>query len=817
MIGLVVVGLMACAPVARAQDSGAAALAERFAELARDVLSGKSIGRPQLEVSTALLQAAVRENPSEPRLQRLLIDAYLETGDSDGALKAISDYRKLQPGDRIAQTQLIDIYLARMESAEQRQKYLLELMGNTSIPAEVRAHAGVKAAKVLMDRGEESQARDVLQQALALNELNGEGLQLSYELARNGKPADRMRALLALLRGNPAQPAVMARIGGEFASAGVPDTALQWYDRSFDLSQKLGTGLDANDYLDSAVELLMSDQAKAADAKAAQLGQGDPSNLSVITLHLLAARQTGDKDAQAQWVAQAFEVLADRINALDTALNGKHSPTTKPSTNPAERLPDVVADAKKLAQPNASPDLHDSFAQALIDFAWLEIYFNEKPQLAAQALDAIKILVPPDNEIAPRLEGWSFLVQKRNDEAKVKLSAVADKDPLSKAGLLRIAPAAQKAQAQQDATILLQQNATGIAGATILDALRPLGVKLTASADAAALNAELQKFPMDWLQILDTPKNFYALKAEPLKVSYRFAEPMLMSVTVQNIGKYDLSVGAQGVIRQDLWFDATLRGVVQGDFAGVAYDRLGQQLLLKPTEAITIVTRVDRGQLRNLMMANPVSAISIFFSVLTNPVQGGSKIGPGPAGFREQARSVVERAPSPIANPDQQQQALAELSNNDPAVRMCAVELFATYAQLLRNQQNATEAQKAAAEKLVQAIQPLTTDPSPAVRTWVRYMMVTLATPEKRPELIEQMLHDPQWEMRVTGLAAATILPPDQQVKLIDPIQKDADPIVSKLAKGIVSRTKATTRPATTGASKPSGTSTTAPAGAKTP
>jgi hypothetical protein len=47
--------------------------------------------------------------------------------------------------------------------------------------------------------------------------------------------------------------------------------------------------------------------------------------------------------------------------------------------------------------------------------------------------------------------------------------------------------------------------------------------------------------------------------------------------------------------------------------------------------------------------------------------------------------------------------------------------------------------------------------------------------------------------MRISGLAAATILPPDQLQKTVTPLAKDADPIVSKLASAILARAKAAT------------------------
>jgi hypothetical protein len=194
----------------------------------------------------------------------------------------------------------------------------------------------------------------------------------------------------------------------------------------------------------------------------------------------------------------------------------------------------------------------------------------------------------------------------------------------------------------------------------------------------------------------------------------------------------------------------------------------------------------------------------------------------GPAGFREQAKNVVERAPAPLGTPEQQNALLQQLNSPDPSTRICTAELFATDASLLRGQQNATEAQKTAANKLIDSIDPLTNDPSLQVRVWVSYLMATLSAPQKRPERVAKMLSAPEWEMRAVGLGAATMLPQDQQDKMLAPLAKDADPIVSKLASAIIARAKvaatqpSATQPASPAATAPAPTSS-APAAAPAP
>src|SRR4051794_27741192 len=74
-----------------------AALAERFAGFAQSVLSNpeKPITETGWKESAALLEAAARLNPQEPRFFRLLAEADLQNRDQDAALTALTSYTAL--------------------------------------------------------------------------------------------------------------------------------------------------------------------------------------------------------------------------------------------------------------------------------------------------------------------------------------------------------------------------------------------------------------------------------------------------------------------------------------------------------------------------------------------------------------------------------------------------------------------------------------------------------------------------------------------------------------------------------------------------
>ena len=100
------------------------ALAERLTSMATGLLRSQPPSNALWRYTTSLLQAATRLAPDEPRYPRLLIEAAGRAGDEEVVVKALEKYRKLVPTDEHAQAQLIDLYLRRMQSADDRVKYL---------------------------------------------------------------------------------------------------------------------------------------------------------------------------------------------------------------------------------------------------------------------------------------------------------------------------------------------------------------------------------------------------------------------------------------------------------------------------------------------------------------------------------------------------------------------------------------------------------------------------------------------------------------------------------------------------------------------
>jgi tetratricopeptide (TPR) repeat protein len=184
-IGLTGWIVMAAACGARAADAppadAAPALAWRL-----DGISSAQLGPGQPDSawkrSAALLEAAGRLSPTEPRFPRLAAMVKLHLDDVDGAIAAVRAYRQIVPSDRRAQGQLIDLYTARMETVDAKVNYLRGLVDKQDLAPEIRSHIA-SACATLLNQKSKQEAIDMAKKAVELYPL-AEAARQYYELHR---------------------------------------------------------------------------------------------------------------------------------------------------------------------------------------------------------------------------------------------------------------------------------------------------------------------------------------------------------------------------------------------------------------------------------------------------------------------------------------------------------------------------------------------------------------------------------------------------------------------------------------------------------
>src|SRR2546423_12001840 len=208
--------------------------------MATVLLKGQNLTPAIWQYAEALLQAAVRLAPDEPRFARFLVEAATRAGDGEIAISALNAYRKLRPDDEFAQVEQIDFYLGRMERSEDKVEYLQRIIDADSVPPTVRSIAAVRAAQVMAERMEDSGAHEMLMKALQLNPLNLEAMRIEVTTRPPQEPVERLADMLQMLRANPAQPPLGVAVAQELANPRLVQAPPEWDHQSPDLHPRLG-------------------------------------------------------------------------------------------------------------------------------------------------------------------------------------------------------------------------------------------------------------------------------------------------------------------------------------------------------------------------------------------------------------------------------------------------------------------------------------------------------------------------------------------------------------------------------------------------
>lgn len=794
-------------------------LAYRYAALAQETLRQKNVVAPHFRQAAALITAAMRLDPTEPRYPRMLYEAMLQLRDADGALKALKAYRdttQQAADDQLAMVSYIDLSARHVETAEGRLDFYRKFLDSRA-PDAVKAHCAFRASQVARERGQADVEDEMLAQCVKFNPLNMDALRVRLEHQNEkGTPGERVATLLNMLRSNPAQLPVVYNLAREVANAGLVEDALRYYTLGVEVATRQGSSLPQEYALGYASELYLGGQPPMLAASKSivdQLIKQDPNAVEALLLRWLIERAAGDDAAVAKTQQQVLNASLNRVMTLRQQLGvtGAGATTRPVESTDALNIPDLTDDVAKLKDDKYAA-LVEPYTQAVTDLAWYLVAVAKQPAETTKLLPTLRALLSDKDPVVVRIEGWTFLVQDQFDQAGVKLKAVADKDVLAQAGtyFLWAKNPAEQAQAAAAGQKLLQEHPSGLLAVVLSEAMRDLKVKVAPRDNIEDVRKALADFPKDWLRILEAPQSFYQLKAEMAggRVLFPFGEPMMAVVTIRNVSNYDITIGPEGVLHNDLFFDAQLRGLVQQLVTGAAYERIGQVLVLKPGAEVRQTVRVDQGQLAQVLAGYPNPTLSFFGQVRTNPTGNGS----GPCGYAVGFSSITERSGFPLN--DESLKTLSNLAaNGSVPEKLRSLELIAAILESLRQQKQQTEPMKAAVTSFGEALARGASDSDAVVATWGSFLTAA-HDPAKLPQMRDRLLADPEPTRRVIGLMAANGLPLPAQKAIVDKVlAEDKDEMVRMYATGMqeiaqmVAENPAATQPAA-----PAG----APAGAGT-
>ncbi|MGD0390984.1 MAG: hypothetical protein ABSC42_18725, partial [Tepidisphaeraceae bacterium] len=776
---------------------GSIALAERFATISHQIFRLQHIPANALQMSAELYRAAMRLDPDEPRFARALADILLEQNDGPGALQALKDYLKLDRydarEDQTAQVQLIDLYLSSdaMESVDQRLNYLRFLLQKQAIAPPVKSEIALRAARLLIDRGQNDQAMKLLDSARILNPMNLQALRVRYLLTQDtALPVDRVQQLLGILQANPADPVVASRLAEQLAQLGLVDPAITWYAMANELYAATNGRPDPAFVLGASSQLLLAKHAEEAKAMVTKYNGTLPDDadgwfVSLSVLKFQLAIFPGNQDMQAEYAALMRKASIAVSNRLQTIrkISGDLTATTRPVDSPDDTvLPDLSDDYIRLQAARARQILAP-YEGTLISLAWLDLYYRRDAAPATPLIDALARLVPANDVNLRRLRAWQQYVAGDPKGALPKLKALAKLDPLAQLGviLIELDDPLTKGQAILQAQRLIDEHPSGVIGAVLWAEFSRLHVRIEPSPASGTVATMVSSVPQSFLELLRSPKTFYDVQIAPLKPVYEFGEPILVRVTLQNVSGVDLAIGDDCAIHPELWFDARLTGMLNQGIYGAAIGRLDQRLVLAPGDSVSTVLRIDQDTLHVVFSTRPQVDLMVNLSLVMNPTQvkQGARYQtpqaqPGIGGYAQSAQTVA-RESIPVGTPEQRTLLYQRLDSDDGGAKIRAMDIIASYIPVLGAMKDPQT--KPVLDEFIAKIHLLDVGVNPSVQAYQKYLLTTMAQGDDLANSLAAMVTDEHWQSRLLALILAGDMG-SKGIALADQLSADQDPIV---------------------------------------
>jgi tetratricopeptide (TPR) repeat protein len=800
LVSMMLSGL--CVAQARADDQtpvgdpdGSIALAQRMETYAHQILRSDNVPPSAWNQSADLLKAAVKLDPNEPRYARLLVDALLTLDDGPGAIKALQSYIKLNRDDQFAQVQLLDLYLGQMQSADQKIAYLRGIIDKQDLPPEVRSATAVRCAQLLAARLQTSEAIKMLDAALTMDHLNSAAMRERYSLtAPTATRLNRVQQLLNMVMACPTDPIVATWLAEQLADAGLVNQSIQWYSYANSIYSESGIRPDASFALGASSELLIADRIDESSALLSQYVTAVPDDVNGWLMRALAAKYQGDENpadhgiqtATADIMRRASIALTNSLLAIRNQASGDTMATTQPmDAQAAAPLPDLSGDADLLGK-SGKPELADQYVASAEALAWYDLYFAHNPASADPVISALQSLLGSQDARVVRLQGWRAFVGGDPVAASTKLVAVQDMDPLAALGMVLIdaADPHKHDEAVVRGKQLLAEHPSGFTGATIYASLHQYDVTLETPPSAESISEAMEAFPMDFLEIVNHPQQFYIIHAEPTQLTYNYGDPVLVRVMIENVGQYDISIGPDAALHPDLWGDASLRGLEIKTYGGAAFDRFEERLELPVGQTITTIMRVDNGPMYDVFK-QPFAPLTINMGIITNPSAvtsagaGEPALGKaGPCGYGVQLSRMILRPPVQASNSDQREALLNQLRDPDGGNRIQTLDVLTNCVQEIRREN--TPDSEPIVTRFIEHIRQTMDDPSPSVAAWARFCMEQLTTGDEQTAVISKMQQDEHWQSRMLAMVGQSIS--GGTGVLATQLSNDSDPLVRDFA-----------------------------------
>jgi len=755
-----------------AQDlssSGDISTGKWLVDLGRDYPLTPQAGLSDFDAEIALLfmEAAERVEPDLAEAIRWQVDLLAALGRTSQALEALQRYVRHAPADVDAYVTLVASELDQIQTADQRRDYCQRQLEQDDLPAEVVSELHRTLAIYHWNRGDESQARQEVEQALRADPDDVAARVLLARLTTDHDPlVARVDQWLTRLKSNPGDAELAAQLADRLMLLNLPEDAERWYRHAADVVAVQAPEAVPPEWLAGrAMALLAINRPLDAERLAMAALERNPSSIEVLVSRAMVAAVRGDRDALSrhlQNVGQIAQALLEQ-------------------TEDEEPPPSLVGEV-----------------------AWLYTHYldrsDEAQRLARQLLEA-----DPGDVLAQRVLGTALRRTQRWSEAEERLQPIADRDTWA---AIERARTLEGAGRREDAADQLREAGRMPATFEQRRVIRSLAaewqIEVTVTPPGAEkVRALLESFPPEVLNYPLRPEAYLSVHLEEPSGDTVPGQPWWCTLRLDNVGSFPITFGPDGMIDTEIVCVVQTRGDRTRTSGSSIRIQLAGLRRLAPGQQLEVRQTVKLGRIRAGMIGTPQMSQEVEVTAILNAVEyeEGEKVvcRPGLGGLR--VGPVRFRRHPFVGSAANVQQLIAQSVSAEVDARIAAVRILA---MLLGEHQHLAAgrltypAPAIDAETVRAALTERTDDPDWRVRARLAEAMRWFVLDESTMPAAMQLVDDEHWLVR--GLSRRMLIEQtgqDGKAVLRRSTETDPDPWVRRMSTALLGRLALATAAAT--------------------
>ncbi|MBL8886188.1 MAG: hypothetical protein JNK16_05970 [Phycisphaerales bacterium] len=567
------------------------------------------------KLASVLLELAGNIRPEDADLVRRKIESQWNAGDEEAAIASTKVLLKLDPKDTVAQLRLISSSIARLQTVESRLAAYERFLGpdGKGIDPAIRSRLALDAALLYRERSNDDKFAEKLKQATALDPTNKEAALVAetFFSASVNDPVGRFELLSNLLYSDPLDPGIYMSMAEELASHG----AFTGANRMFRIGEKIQTAAGMQIGGEQELQrLILAWQVTGPKAVREDLEKS--LNTERHNARQIADRQkimnvAGEEildpmSLRLPRVAEQMRALAafaeGNADAIETSLSELDLTVAKM----LKESPDDELRPKGVTKEDAMRVSRD----AKVDLSLLRALTGVQLK---QVEAGLQDLDPPLPESDTRPALIAALLKLQEGKAEEALAALAglgidtgSESPeltdarlfgeLAKARALEsLGRKAEAAAAYREIIRRAPYTSQSALAASMFEKMSGRREPLFAK------TVELEKLAAAvprWIEdIVDQPRTFVGVAAEPLATTQEPLSPMLVKMSIRNLGAVPMGLGSNRPLSSRFLFapNLDLKDADARRFSKPEVIDLDRRLRLMPGETLEAVVWADPG------------------------------------------------------------------------------------------------------------------------------------------------------------------------------------------------------------------------------